>query len=304
MSVEKEQDFSDTLDIGTYGRGYMTLASVSAEENPPSLPDMYHHNFISLLSVAIQLQVDLLDITWQPALEKLGKGASSLVNQSDQISKDLTFAFKRSVPGCDEWGPNSAMSDQKRYRALLSEILVLGMPSIRDHPNIIRLEGIAWEFNEGKVWPMLVFPKANRGTLKEFINSKEGQEASFETLLRLCIDVAFGLHALHEVGEKSCHFENRNYSSQSWSGIIHGDIKPTNILVSREDRGFSAIIADFDSSSICSTEDDLITLRRTPPWDAVEWHDRYFEVKDAKRTDIYSFGLVCFYTLNQGLLSM
>ena len=63
-----------------------------------------------------------------------------------------------------------------------------------------------------------------------------------------------------------------------------------------------AKLTDFESSCIGNSEDDEVQLRRTLPWDAPEWHHRWFTLQDAKRQDIFSFGLVCLFFFFQPLV--
>jgi serine/threonine protein kinase len=56
----------------------------------------------------------------------------------------------------------------------------------------------------------------------------------------------------------------------------------------------AVLLADFGFSKF-GARDDLIQLSRSEPWDAPEWHHRYFMLGDARKTDIYSFGLVCLW---------
>jgi hypothetical protein len=86
--------------------------------------------------------------------------------------------------------------------------LILKNSSVREHLNINQLEGIAWEIQNDIVWPVLVYPKANSGSLEDFINSNEGKEASFEAKLRLCIDVSLALLTLHKNSSLRAPFEN------------------------------------------------------------------------------------------------
>lgn len=99
--------------------------------------------------------------------------------------------------------------DKQRFRSLICEILILKSPTVRDHPNINQLEGIAWEIQNDAVWPVLVFPKANAGSLEDLIKSPEGKEAPFEAKLRLCIDVALALHTLHKSSSLTAPFQNK-----------------------------------------------------------------------------------------------
>jgi len=192
----------------TYSSECMTFTSTSAKGNRQTLPDTYHHDFLSFLSLAQQLQIDFMSINWQPALYGLGVGGSSQIMQSNMITKQLAFAFKRTVPrrGRDQSG--LADSNRQRFRALICEIMILKNPTVRDHPNINQLEGIAWEVQNDVVWPVLVFPKANAGSLADYINSVEGREASFDTKLRLCIDVALALLTLHRSSSLRAPFKN------------------------------------------------------------------------------------------------
>jgi serine/threonine protein kinase len=54
-------------------------------------------------------------------------------------------------------------------------------------------------------------------------------------------------------------------------------------------------IADFASACFGGSEDEPVKVSRTEPWDAPEWHPRSFLLKDAKKMDIYSFGLLCLW---------
>jgi hypothetical protein len=179
---------ADDNELHTYSSGYLTFTSDPREENQTTLPDRYHHDFITFLSVAQQLEIDFMSINWQPALSGLGIGGSSDVMQSNMISKDLAFAFKRTKP---------KMADKKRFRALLCEVLALRASGVQNYPKINQLEGIAWDIQGSVVWPVLVFSKANLGSLKQFAEGPRWAEASFEDKIRLCTDVALGLRRLH-----------------------------------------------------------------------------------------------------------
>jgi hypothetical protein len=206
QSSGREDSEGDSLD--TYGSGYMTFTSTPVTGNRPTLPDTYHHDSLSFLSLAQQLQIDFMSINWQPALYGLGVGGSSRIMQSNMITKQLAFAFKRTVPRRGRAQLGLADSDKQRFRALICEILILKNSTVRNHANINQLEGIAWEVQNDVVWPVLVFPKANSGNLGDFVNSIQGKEASFEAKLRLCIDVALALLTLHRSSSLRALFEN------------------------------------------------------------------------------------------------
>jgi serine/threonine protein kinase len=85
--------------------------------------------------------------------------------------------------------------------------------------------------------------------------------------------------------------------------IVHGDLNPRNVLISRENGAFVPKISDFESSCICASEEDFVSLPKTLPWDAPEWKDRWVTCKDAKGVDVYAFGLTCLFTIFQTFIS-
>ena len=79
----------------------------------------------------------------------------------------------------------------------------------------------------------------------------------------------------------------------SQSDVVHGDIKPDNVLVfnSSTPDEYGIKVTDLGCSSFGIKEDDLVKLPQSEPWEAREYHKRWFSLKAAKRMDVYSFGL-------------
>ncbi|KAK5454369.1 hypothetical protein LTS15_006369 [Exophiala xenobiotica] len=235
---------------------------------PPKQPQpKEHYDLISFLSITQSTRTDFLPITWHSALQSLGEGGEAEVNQS-LVDLQTNFAFKRIK---DKNAP------EKGFRALISALLILQNAQIRRHPNVAKLMGVCWEVDQqsGNIWPVLVSEKAPLGDLRQFLDSEQGILLSVEDRIQLCVGVMSGIQALHA------------------SDIIHGDIKPENILVFPDSDGQPvAQVADFGYSCLGATKTDLVILPDPGIWAAPEWHDRPMSLAHAMKADIYSLGLV------------
>jgi serine/threonine protein kinase len=86
--------------------------------------------------------------------------------------------------------------------------------------------------------------------------------------------------------------------------IIHGDIKPENVLIFKDNTGeYTAKVTDFGYSTRFAHKDDLINMPKSRPWNAPE-HDRdRFTPVQAQRMDVFSFGMLCVWVLFEKYLS-
>jgi Protein tyrosine and serine/threonine kinase len=163
-------------------------------------------NLITFLAIAQKLEIDFLPVTWQPALSAAGAGGTAEIRQSF-IHLQMSFAFKiikdaEWVDKIDETQRSREM--RARFQALISEISVLGHPSVREHPNIISLLGICWDIlASGCVWPVLVFERTALGDLWSFAESEAGKNVSIETKLKFCADIATAIRDLHRSSKKN-----------------------------------------------------------------------------------------------------
>ena len=265
-----------------------TLASAAATDTS--------YDLLTFLGIAQSLNIDFLPISWDARQANIGQGGTAAISQSS-VDLETAFAFKRLA------SVNSALSEAQItaiYQALVAEISVLGHKSIRSHRNINRLEGICWdiETESERVWPVLVFEKTQYGDLKTLMEHDAGTGLDLRNRLRLCAEIATAVSDLHLNGEQPRNYSSLKNVTDAKKGIIHGDIKPANVLVFKNDsKQYVAKVADFGYSTWLGGTNDAVLMPRTPHWTAPEWHHRPIHSASAIKMDVYSFGLLCLWLL-------
>ena len=180
---------SDSL-ITSYRAGIVSRSAALIDSTPPDRP----YDFLDVLAITQRLNIDFLPITWQPALDSIGEGATAEIRQS-LIDLQMSFAFKR-----------FKMNEFDIFRSVISEVLVLGHSSLREHPNILSLQGVCWDISpDQKVWPVLVFEKAQMGNLESFMDSDTGKLLPIKDKLKICSGIAAAVREMHLHGmQRSC----------------------------------------------------------------------------------------------------
>jgi serine/threonine protein kinase len=280
-----------------YSDGIFTRYSATSANHTN---DGLQNDLIAFLSIAQKCNVDFLPITWQPALGNLGEGGSGTISQST-FNADMSLAFKQF---------HYSRDSEMNFLPLMSEVLILSQPPIQNHPNIINLEGICWEIkpHTEKAIPVLVFEKA-AWDLHQFMNVPESMNMSIEERLKICADIGIAIMALHDYG-LLLQIIFAFWKSDIDTGVIHGDIKPHNVLVFKDaTTGKTSIkVADFGYSTLVAGEASAmgeeptvaevkIFLPKSRPWNAPEHHFGEFTATEAKKTDVYSFGMLCLWVL-------
>lgn len=138
---------------------------------------------------------------------RVGEGASYRVFRSTYRKGPTTVAVKQVKLPLD-----TSQHDvfRKRVCCVLKDVEIMHHAPLAHHKNILTLLGYGWGLSDQNALPYLVTEFSANGTLRQFLKARS---LRMQSRLKLCGDVASGLHAMH----LSC--------------VSHGDLKLENVLV-------------------------------------------------------------------------
>jgi serine/threonine protein kinase len=234
----------------------------------------------------------------------LGRGSSSVVMQglytNNQHSRCQRVAIKILAP--------RSIITHRDFAALSKEAkkeAVILAKSIDDH--VVKIIGVASgavgndvatasALKEYRIHPDdnklgIVMELLDGGSLNELINPPTGmikEKLDMQEKIRILKEIATGLWDIHSMG------------------IVHGDIKPQNIMLTSRDRKIKLI--DFglshttaiDRGEGLSTVQETTTMKGTPLYMAPEMIDQSGGkvVKASRSTDMYAFAILAHYLLS------
>ena len=179
-------------------------------------------------------------------------------------------------------GSRNSPRNRKIWSAMATEFAILKNAHLEKHENIVRMLGVCWQPSADTTpMPALILEAAHMDMDKFLV---QGRPVFLVQLLKLAVQITSGVEAIHAVG------------------VIHGDLKPQNILMFQRGTEWIAKIADFGSSLIrAKIKGRIIVEFGSRFWQAPET-TRPLLADELEHADIFSLGMILWKVLSLGAL--
>ena len=223
-------------------------------------------------------------------MNRIGRGAQFDVFEGEDHQKDRVF--KRVHRDLSSDNAAAASKDEgyrSRLRTIQLEISSLCDPRRRNNCNIVDLVGWGYDYPSSVLddrLPVLIMERATCSLLQFLRKDNPCARSSISTAIRhhICLDIAEGISCIHS------------------TGLIHGDIKPGNVLIFKTDDQKVPFIAKLSDFGQCLDLQDSITgfsaYQGTDGWQPPEvatedsTPKKYFSPDHLKKSDSFVFGLL------------
>ncbi|KAJ0425697.1 hypothetical protein BJY00DRAFT_307841 [Aspergillus carlsbadensis] len=288
MEHSSSSGYSGLSRPGAFDSFYSALRDGPSDTPPASLrEDRELFQIDNFLYAAINNSLPIVDVQEFDGRYLLGSGKTMTVYETRWTSRSRTVALKciNFQPALEEWAAEHESSQfQHLLQSAATEIRVLTSEAARRHPNIADLLAVSWQeiqLTDGQVHihPALVMERAHR--LTPTLDILIGRGIGLSVRLELLRDVLDGIAQIH-----SMH-------------VVHGDIKPENILIFDTGVGRPvAKISDFGFSKLHPSA----AAGGTEYWNAPEClSNELGAFAHSHQRDIYSYGLLVCYVLLEEL---
>ncbi|KAI3316853.1 kinase-like domain-containing protein [Xylariaceae sp. AK1471] len=251
----------------------LELAITTIQRNPGLIGYRNLLSYTSALGIKVFPKTTFDVNTWTPA----GAGSYSVTWKANILSDTGTVVAVKQPAGSFTRASSDVESSiqHEGLTSIIQELRILANPKLRDHPNLPRVLGVFFREEErpAGIRPCVLFDFAF-SDLKQYLTSQRSVGILPQELARFASNVANGIGALH-----SC-------------GLVHGDVKPENILLFDRDGVLTAAVGDLGTCGISSQVSGVIpgSIRFCAP----EYYSRSFFASYVNKPsrDVYNFGLL------------
>jgi serine/threonine protein kinase len=186
--------------------------------------------------------------------------------------KQPNAPFTREEQKVEQYVQHEALS------SMIQELRILADAKFKEHPSFPHVLGVFFQEEAPLgVRPCLIFDLAV-SNLKTYLRTPSSPGIDARSMTTLCSQVANGICALHAYG------------------LVHGDIKPENVLIFQREREINATVGDLGT---CGVPSQSVMVPGTREFWAPEIHSKspFHASMNGNPRDIYSFGLLVFSVL-------